>query len=140
MWILCNNYWKKLVYLKPHDSVQEPRVSKYGLKTFLCIFWNSSGVLQNELLETSPTVTPYVNYDKLTKVANKYCSNYEKTSENCGPLRLQDNALKHTTNQRKTVFLHEIVTLVATHCIAQTRPQTVCIHFIPYNTFQLKNF
>ncbi len=61
-----------LVYLKPHDSVQRPWISKYGLKAFLCIFWNSSGVLQNRLLETILMETPYVNYHKLTKVAYKY--------------------------------------------------------------------
>ncbi len=43
----------------------------------------------------------YVIYRKLTKVANNYFSHYDKNS---GPLRLQDNARKHTTNNRKTVF------------------------------------
>ncbi len=42
--------------------------------------------------------TPYVNYHKLTKVANKYCFHYDNTSENCGPLRLEDNALEHKVN------------------------------------------
>ncbi len=79
--IWCNSYGKKRVYLKPPDSVQRPRVSKYGLKTFLCIFWNSSGGLQNWLLETSLMVTPYVNYHKLTKVTNKYCFHFDKTSK-----------------------------------------------------------
>ncbi len=46
MCILCKNYGKNLADLKPPDSVQRPRVSRYGLKTLLCIFWNSSGVLQ----------------------------------------------------------------------------------------------
>ncbi len=48
-------------------------------------------------------VTPYVKYHKSTKVANKYCSHYEKTSEYC--MHLKDNACKHTENQRKTTFL-----------------------------------
>ncbi len=54
----------KLVNLKPHDAVQGPRVSQYGLKTFLCIFWNSSGVLQNRLLEMSLVAIPYATYHK----------------------------------------------------------------------------
>ncbi len=37
--------WKWLAKLKPHDSVQRPIVSGYGLKPFLCIFWNSYGFL-----------------------------------------------------------------------------------------------
>ncbi len=61
---------KKLVYLKPHDSVPRPVVSRYGLKTFLCIFWNYLGVLHDRLLEMGLMVTPYVRYHKLTKVAN----------------------------------------------------------------------
>ncbi len=50
--------------------------------------------------------TPYVKYHKLTKVTTNYCSHYDKTSENCGPLRLEENAPKHTENQRKTTFHH----------------------------------
>ncbi len=48
----------------------------------------------------SLVATPYVKYHKFTKGANKYCSQYDNTSENCGPLRLEDNAQKHTANQR----------------------------------------
>ncbi len=58
--------------------------------------------------------TPYAKYHKLTRVARNYCSHYDKASKNCGPLRLEENARKHTENQRKTTFLHSIVTLVAT--------------------------
>ncbi len=50
--------------------------------------------------------TPYAMYHKLTKVARNYCSRYDKISENCGPSRLEENARKHTANQRKTTFLH----------------------------------
>ncbi len=95
MWILCNNYGKKLAYLKPPDSVQRPGVSRYGLKTLLCIFWNSSGVLQNRVSEMSIMATPYAKYHKLTKVARNNCSHYDKTSEHYGPLRLGENARKH---------------------------------------------
>ncbi len=98
MWILCNNYGQKLAYLKPPDSVQRPKVSRYGLKTLLCIFWNSSGVLHDRVSEMSLMATPYAKYHKLTKVAWNYCSYYDKTSENCGPLRLEENACKHTAN------------------------------------------
>ncbi len=106
MCILYNNYGKNLAYLKPGDSVQRPRVSRYGLKTLLCIFWNSSVVLHDKVSEMCLMATPYATYHKLTKVANKYYSHYDNTSENCGPLRLEDNARKHTANQRKTTFLH----------------------------------
>ncbi len=50
--------------------------------------------------------TPYAKHHKLTKVANEYYSPYNNTSENGGPLRLEDNARKHTANQSKTTFLH----------------------------------
>ncbi len=40
---------EKLAYLKPPDSVQRPRVSRYGLKTLLCIFWNSFDVFYHTL-------------------------------------------------------------------------------------------
>ncbi len=49
--------------------------------------------------------TPYAKYHKLTKVARNYCSHYYKTLENCGPLRLEENARKHMANQMKTSFL-----------------------------------
>ncbi len=97
MWIICNNYGKRLAYLKPPDSVQWSRVRRYGLKTFLCIFWNSSAVFQDRLLEMSLMATPYVKYHKLTKGANKYCSHYDNT-ENCGPLRQEENARMYTIN------------------------------------------
>ncbi len=106
MWILCNNNGKKLADLENPDSVQRQRVSRYGLKTLLCIFWNSSGVLHDRVSEMSLMAPPYAKYHKLTKAARNYCSHYDKTSENCGPLRLEDNARKHTVNQRKTTFLH----------------------------------
>ncbi len=50
--------------------------------------------------------TPYVKYHELTKVDNKYCFHHDKTSENCLPLRLEENARKQTANQRKNTFLH----------------------------------
>ncbi len=106
MWIFCNNYGEKLAYLKPPDSVQRPRVSRHGLKTLLCIIWNSSDVLHDRVSEMSRMPTLYAKYRKLTKVAWNYCSNYDKTSGNYGPLRLEENARKHTANQRKTIILH----------------------------------
>ncbi len=98
-WQIDDNYGKKLLYLKPPDSVQRPRVSRYGLKTLLCIFSNSSGVLHDRVSEMSLMATPYVKYHKLTKVSRNNCSHYDKTSENCGPLRFEENARKHTANQ-----------------------------------------
>ncbi len=106
MCILYNNYGKNLAHLKPPDSVQRPSVSRYGLKTLLCIFWNSSGVLRDTVSEMSLMATPYAKYHQLTKVARKYCSDHDKTLENCWPLRLEENASKHMANQRKTTFLH----------------------------------
>ncbi len=132
MCILCNNYGKNLAYLKPPDSVQRPRVRRYGLKTLLCIFWNSSGGLHGRVSKTSLMATSYGKYYKLTKVVRNHCSHYDKTSENCGPLRLEENARKHTAN-KKTTFLRYIVALVATHRIVPTRLQTMCIHFVLYN-------
>ncbi len=43
---------------------------------------------------------------KLTKGANKTCPHYDNTRGNFVPLRLEDNARKHTAYQRKTTFLH----------------------------------
>ncbi len=76
-------------------------------------------------------IIPYVKYHKLTKVANKNCSHFEKSLENCGPLRLEEKA----RNQRKTTFLHWFVTLIATHCIVPSRLQTMYICFVLYCTF-----
>ncbi len=106
MWILCNNYGENLAYLKPPDSVQRPRVSRYGLKTLLCIFWNSSGVLLDRVSEMTLMATPYARNHKLTSVVRNYCTHCDKTSENCGALRLEENARKHTKNKRKTIFLY----------------------------------
>ncbi len=86
MWILCNNYEKTLVYLKPPDSLQRPRVSRYGMKTLLCILLVFSDVLHDRVSEIILMATPYALYHKLTKVARNYCSHYDNASENCGPL------------------------------------------------------
>ncbi len=77
--------------------------------------------------------TPYAKYHKLTKIARTYCSHYDKASENFGPLRLEENARKHTANQRKTTLLHEIIMLIATHHVAPPKLQTMFIYFVPYN-------
>ncbi len=50
--------------------------------------------------------TPYAKYHKLTKTAKNYCSHYGNATENYEPSRLEENARKHTANQRKTAFLH----------------------------------
>ncbi len=55
--------------------------------------------------------TPYVKYHKLAKVANDYCSHYDNTSDNSAPLRLEDNARKHTANQRKPLLYNKLVGL-----------------------------
>ncbi len=96
---------KKAGLFEAPDTVQRPRDSRYDWKTLLCIFWNSSGVLHHRVSEINVVATPYAKYHKLTNVATNYCSHY-KTSENFGPLRLEENARKNTANQRKTTFLH----------------------------------
>ncbi len=53
------------------------------MKTLLFILWNSSGVLHDILSKMSRMTTPYVKYRKLTTVANKYCSQYDKALDNC---------------------------------------------------------
>ncbi len=40
---------EKVGLLKPHDSIKRPRVRSYGLISFLCISWNSSGGLTKGL-------------------------------------------------------------------------------------------
>ncbi len=60
-----------MVYLKPYDSVQQPRASRYDLNTLLCNFWNASDALQDRLNEMSLMVTHYGNYHKLTPVADQ---------------------------------------------------------------------
>ncbi len=64
-----NNGFFGMLFIE-QDSVQRPRVGSYDLKIFLCIFWNSGGLLHDRLLEMSLVVTPYVNYHRLTQVAN----------------------------------------------------------------------
>ncbi len=74
MRILCKNSRKNLAHLKPPDSVQRPRVSRYDLKTLLCIFWNSPGVLHDKVSEMGLMAISYAKYHKLTKFARNYCS------------------------------------------------------------------
>ncbi len=52
----------------------------------------------------SQLATPYAKYHKLTKVARNYCSHYDKISENCGPLRLEENARKSHGKSKKNNF------------------------------------
>ncbi len=78
----------------------------YGSKSLLCIFWNSCGVIYDRVSEISLMATAYAKYHKLANVEDKYCFHYDKTWENSGLLHLEDNARKHTANQRKTTFLH----------------------------------
>ncbi len=139
MWILCNNFGKNLTYLKPPDTVQRPSVSSYGVKTFLCIFWKSSGFLHDRVSEVSLMATPYAMYHKLINVARKYCPHYDKTSENCGSLHLEEYARNYTANQRKITFVHWIVPRVASHHIVPTWLQTIPIQFVLYKASKLKN-
>ncbi len=116
---------KKLVYRKPHSSMPRLRVSRYGLKTFLGIFWNSSLMFFAEDFENYPN-------GKIYKA--KCCFLYGKTLKHCGRRRLQDIIRKHMTNQRKTGPLYWIVKLIDTHCIVPTGLQTMCINFVLSST------
>ncbi len=40
--------------------------------------------------------TPDIKHDKLTHVADKYRSHYDKTAKSCGPFFLQDDAREYT--------------------------------------------
>ncbi len=132
MWILCNNYGKKLAYLKPPDSMKWPRVNRYDLKTLLCIFWNSSGVLHDRVSEMSLMTTPYAKYHKLTKAARNDCSH--RTSGNGGPLRLEEKSFESRRQiKEKLLFYIKLLRLSPPYRIVPTRLQTMCIHFVLYN-------
>ncbi len=82
MWILCNNYGKKLAYLKHLTpcSGQELTVwledpSLYFQEFFCCC--------------SRYTLSDNLKYHKLTKVANEY-------QKLAGLFRWEDNAQKHT--------------------------------------------
>ncbi len=79
--------------------------------TLLTIFRYSSDVFHNRLQEMGLVTSLYVKYHELTKGANKYCFHYENISENCGPLRLEDNARKHTENKKKILFYIKLLRL-----------------------------
>ncbi len=95
---------KKLTYLKPPDSLQRPRISRCGLKTLLCIFWNSSGVLHDRVSEMRLMATPYAKYHKLTEVAKNYCSHYDKTSEKLRACTFGRQCSKAHSSQGKTTL------------------------------------
>ncbi len=95
MWILCNNNGK---------SGLSWRVRRYGLRTFLCIFWDSSAIHHNRRLVMNLIVTPDIYYYVLPHAAGKYRSYYDKSTKSCGPLPLQDHARKDTTSQTKSCF------------------------------------
>ncbi len=111
MWILCNNHGKTFVYLKPHDAVQRPRVSRYGLKTFVCISWNSSGVLHGRLLEMSLMLITTNCLKLLTNMVPTVTRHRKIAGVNvCKTLLVSTRQIKE-----KTAILHWIVTLSATH-------------------------
>ncbi len=71
MWILCNNYVKTFAYLKPPDSLQRPRVSRYGLRPF-AVFSGIPLVFFTIVSEMSLMATPYAKNHKWTKVDRNY--------------------------------------------------------------------
>ncbi len=60
----------------------------------------------------------------------KYCSNYGKTSEICGPLRLEENARKHTENQRKTIASQNVIPLAR-----EAISHTLCVPVDTHNVY-----
>ncbi len=95
---MCKSYATSTGKSEAHDSVQRPWVSKCGLKSFLYIFWDFSGVLHEILLERSPTEFFNVYYHLLTKVAGNYRS-HNKTATIRVSFLLQDYDLKDTKNE-----------------------------------------
>ncbi len=75
-----------------------------GLKTFLCIFWNSCGVLCDRIFKKGLPVTPDAYYHKLINVSAKYRSCHDNTVKSFEPLHLQDNVRKNTKIQTKACF------------------------------------
>ncbi len=89
------------------EAVQRPGVSGSGLKTFLCFFWNSSGVLPDRLLGMILMETPQANYHKLIQVANKMLFSLRQDIEKCWRRCFQDIARKHTAIKEKLLFYIE---------------------------------
>ncbi len=89
---------------------------------------------QKSLLEKSLSKTSDVYYHKVTEVADKYRSHYDETAKRCGPLHLQDNAVKKMTNETKNVL-----TFSATHRIAPAWLQANCTYFLLRSTYWLRN-
>ncbi len=56
------------------------RVGRYGVKSFICIFWNPFGVLHERPLEESPTKIHHVYHHKLNQVADKHRSHNERNT------------------------------------------------------------
>ncbi len=94
MWIRWNNYDKSWFTWSPMTPYSGQESADMAWRLFSAF----SGIIlvffTIGFLEMSLMVTPYV-------YITQYCSHYDKASKNCGPLRLQDNARKQTTNQRK---------------------------------------
>ncbi len=80
------NGFNNITLVAPHHTVQQRRLSRYALKRILCIFWNSSSVLHERLLEKSLMVTTGVYNHQLIHVADNYRFHYNKTTKSCGPL------------------------------------------------------
>ncbi len=135
MRISFNNYGEKWARLKPHDSEQQSKVSTYDLKSFLGIFYNSSGVF---LLETSLTVSSDVHYHTLMQVAREYRFHYDKTEKVVGSYSCKTMLVRTLHSSRKTVFLILILMLSATRCIVPAWLETTCINVVLCGTCWLK--
>ncbi len=112
-----------------------PGVITLCLKSFICNFLNTSGVLQDRLLEESLTEPPYVYYHNLTQAPDKYRSKYDKTEKSCGPFLLQANE----DSIWKKFFYTWNCSFCAFHCIAPAWLQTINTYFVPCSTHWLKN-
>ncbi len=80
---------QKWPWLKPHGSVDCPRVNRHGLK----FFGNFSEVLHYGLLEKGITVSSGRYICQLAHVSDKHSSHYGRTAKGYMPVLLHDNAL-----------------------------------------------
>ncbi len=109
----------------PNDSVQRPRVSRYGLKSFLCILFNSPG---------GPTGDVRCLLTQSDSGCCQIPSPLGRPAKMCGPILLPYLC----PIKRKTVFLLWISTLHAVRRIVPIWPQKIFIYFVLCSTSWLK--
>ncbi len=91
----CKRYGNKWTWLKPSDSVQRPKVSRFDLKHLICILWNSSGILHYRPLEKDRTVASDMNCCQLIQVVAVFRFNNGRTTKRCSARPSASNRSKH---------------------------------------------